>query len=111
MYFIQWIFLPILQTFVWHPERILGVSLLFLLGFFGMRLLGRKYPLFGNKLLLISGISWALFALWEFYCEAKQYNIRVDLLLIYPVLMSISIFSVLAGISNLLLSFHRRKDK
>lgn len=103
---IEWLF----SLFVWHPVRIAGVSCFFLVGFFGMRLLNHKYPLFRNRLLLISGVMWALFSLYEWHCKSQRYNIRVDLFFIYPVLMSVSIGSVLVAVANLLLSLRKNKE-
>ena len=107
---IQYLFLPI-QPFVWHPERIAIVSGVFFLGFLGLYLLNRKHIQFQHWLLLICAITWGLFAMWEAHCEIMEYNIRVDLLLIYPVLMSFSAFSIIINIVRLPLPFRRKQKK
>ena len=106
---IQYLFLPI-QPFVWHPERIVIVSGVFFLGFIGICLLNRKHVQFQHWLLLVCAIIWGVFAIWEANCKAMEYNIRVDLLLIYPVLMSFSVFSIVINIIRPSLRF-RRKQK
>ena len=107
---IQYLFLPI-QPFVWHPERIAIVSGVFFLGFLGVYLLNRKHIQFQHWLLLICAIIWGLFAMWEAHCEIMKYDIRVDLLLIYPVLMSLSAFSIIINIIRLPLLFRRTQKK
>jgi hypothetical protein len=36
--------------------------------------------------LYIPAIFWIFYAGWEYYCQVKRYDIRVDLLFIYPIL-------------------------
>ena len=105
MELIQYLFLPI-QPFIFHPGRIMIVSGVFFLGFMGVYLFNRKHLLFQHWLLLACAVIWALFAAWETYCKTMEYNIRVDLLLIYPVLVSITLFSVITNIVRPLLHFH-----
>jgi len=105
---IQYLFSPI-QPFVWHSERIMIVSCAFFLGFLGMYLFNRKCLLFQHWLLLVCAVIWGLFAVWEAHCKTMEYNIRVDLLLIYPVLASITIFSVIINIVRPLLHFPRKQ--
>ena len=90
MNLIKWVFLPI-QPFVWHPERIVVVSCVFFVSYFGLRIFRRKVSSVQNWPLLIPAVIWGSFAIWEWYCKAQRYNIRVDLLLIYPVLITVSI--------------------
>ncbi len=82
---IQWIFAPI-QPFIWHPERIAVVCALLLAGFV-LVLLIRRFP---SWPLLIAAAAWGSFAVWEWYAKAKGWNIRVDLFLIYPVLIIVT---------------------
>lgn len=106
---IQYLFLPI-QPFVWHPERIAIVSSVFFLGFIAMYLLNRKHIQFQHWLLLVCAIIWGLFAIWEAHCKTMGYNIRVDLLLIHPALISFSVFGIIINIIRPPLRF-RRKQK
>lgn len=50
----------------------------------------RSWPCFAVALL------WALYALWEAQLQGKGYDIRVDLLLIHPVLTLLSIPAVVS---------------
>ena len=109
MEMIQILFLPI-QPFVQHPERIAIVSGIFCLWFLGAYLSNRKHMQFQHWLLLVCAIIWMLFAMWEVHCNVMGYDIRVDLLLIYPVLMGFSAFSIIINIIRLPLLF-RRKQK
>ena len=94
---IQILFLPI-QPFVQHPERIAIVSGIFFLCFLGVYLHNRKHVQFQHWLLLVCAAIWMLFATWEVHCNRMEYNIRVDLFLIYPVLMSFSAISIIINI-------------
>lgn len=89
---LQWIFAPI-QPFLWHPERIAAVCA-FLMIPFVLILLVRRFPAWP---LLIAAVVWGLFALWEWYAKAHGWNIRVDLLLIYPVLVMITAWGAYSG--------------
>ncbi len=40
--------------------------------------------------LLIAAAAWGSFAVWEWYAKAKGWNIRLDLFLIYPVLIIVT---------------------
>jgi hypothetical protein len=90
------IFLPI-QPFVWHPGRIAAMAGIFLL-IFVLLLLSRFHTRKLNPWpMLIPTVGWSLFALWEAHCMAREYNIRVDLLFVSPVLL----FGTLAGIAGI----------
>jgi hypothetical protein len=58
--------------------------------------------------LLIPAIAWMLFAIWEWFCTVKEYDIRVDLLLIYPVLIVVSIFGISVSIGSLVSSLLKK---
>jgi len=96
------------EWFFWKPERIFAVSCIFFLGYFVIRLFGRKLPSARSRPLLIPAIAWALFAVWELFCTVKQYNIRVDLFLIYPILIVVSIFGLSVSIGSLITSFFNK---
>ncbi|HTM54377.1 MAG TPA: hypothetical protein VL175_10125 [Pirellulales bacterium] len=86
------IFLP-LYPFVTHPERITVVAALFLLGFLALLWTGRfrtPWPM------LAAAIAWGLWVPWEQNCNAMKYNIRVDLLLLYPLLFGVTLWALLA---------------
>ena len=95
--------ISVMQWFVWRPDRILAVSFVLFMLYFGMCLLKGKRPSVRTRLLLVSAALWAVFAGWESYCASKHYDIRVDLLLIYPVLAVISIFGLSVSIGSLIM--------
>ena len=68
-----------------------GCILRFFVGYLGLRMFRRKFSSVQDWPLLIPAVIWGLFAIWEWHCKAQQYNIRVDLLLFYPVLIIVSI--------------------
>jgi hypothetical protein len=90
--YLSWIFLPI-QPFIMHPERIAIAATLFLLGYAGLRFSGR----FQAQPLLIAGIAWGLWVPWEWHCAAMRYDIRVDLLILYPLIVCVTIWSLVAA--------------
>jgi hypothetical protein len=84
------IFLP-LYSFITHPERIAVVAALFLLGFLVLLWSGRfrtPWPLLG------AAIVWGLWVPWEQNCNEMKYNIRVDLLLLYPLLLGVTVWAL-----------------
>jgi hypothetical protein len=85
------VFLPILP-FVAHPERIAVVASIFLLGHLLALRTGRlrAWPL------LAGAITWGLWAAWEWHCNAMEYNIRVDLFLLYPLLFGVTCWALVA---------------
>jgi len=89
MNLLEWLFKPI-QPFVWHPERIAAVACVLFIAFFVLLSLRR----FRSWPLLIPACVWGLFAVWEAYCKAQKYNIRVDLLLLYPILVVVTVWGV-----------------
>lgn len=83
------------SLFVGKPLSILGVAVLFLVG----HLLLRFAPLGAGRHprpLLWAAAAWAVYAAWEWLVKARtpEANIRVDLLLIWPVLAIASIVAL-----------------
>ncbi|MCK4914233.1 MAG: hypothetical protein KAI59_06630 [Planctomycetes bacterium] len=97
-----------MEWFFWKPERIFAVSFAFFLGYLVIRLFNRKLSSAKSWPLLIPAIAWILFGIWEWFCTVKEYNIRVDLLLIYPILIAISVFGLSMSISSLISSFLKK---
>ena len=88
-----------LQPFIFHPGRIATMATVLFVVFIGAYFLRRRaWPI------LLASVVWALYVLWERHCMAQQYNIRVDLLVIAPVL-----YTITAG--GLLVGFYPRKPK
>ena len=77
---------------VHKPATILIVAALFFAGFLALRLSSfgeARHP----GALLVPAIAWALYAIWEWLVMVRtpEANIRVDLLVIWPVLAILSI--------------------
>ncbi len=86
---LEWLFKP-LDPFIWHPERIAAVAGILFIGFFVLLASHR----FRSWPILIPAFVWSLFVPWEAYCKAQRYNIRVDLLLLYPILVVVTIWGI-----------------
>jgi hypothetical protein len=96
--------LDVLGYLMFHPSLVERPDLIFMLagGFAAvaaLALLGRirrtpialrSWPCFAAALL------WALYAIWEAALQGKGYNIRVDLLLIHPLLTLVSLLAVVS---------------
>jgi len=84
------------KTFILYP--VLALLPVLVLGLF--------YFKSKNKLILITTVLWLLYMIYEelhllrIVCSGEC-NIRIDLLLIYPVLIILSIISIFIGIKNL----------
>jgi len=82
---------PLASLFVGKPLNILALAVLFLAGYLALRFtaLGiSRHP----RSLLIATIAWGLYAAWEWLVQIRtpEANIRVDLLVIWPVLAILS---------------------
>jgi hypothetical protein len=93
----EWTRLP-LQPFVRHPERIALVALAFLAGYFVLRM---RCPSVVRWPLAIGALAWAGFAVWEWECLREQAGIRVDLFLIYPALVLLTLAGLLPSLVSL----------
>jgi len=60
------------------------------------------------KLMYSAAGAWFLYSLWEIYCQIISNNIRVDLLFIYPLLVFISLLSMLFWVVDF---YHQRNHK
>jgi hypothetical protein len=81
------------SLFVDKPLNILAMAFLFLAGYLALRFtaLGiTRHP----RLLLIASTAWGLYASWEWLVKIKtpEANIRVDLLVMWPVLAILSVW-------------------
>ena len=89
-----------LSSFVVNkPLNILIIAALFFVGFLVMRFTGGGE---GKRAaaLLVPTIAWALYAVWEWFIVIKdpEANIRVDLLVIWPVLLILSTWFVVKAL-------------
>jgi len=82
---------PLALLFVGKPLNILALAILFLAGYLALRFTAleiSRHP----RSLLIATIAWGLYAVWEWLVQIRtpEANIRVDLLVIWPVLAILS---------------------
>jgi hypothetical protein len=83
---VDWLY-SLAQPFVWHPARAALVSLAFVL-------LALAFRRTGWRPLLIAAASWAVFAGLEFMAWRERADIRVDLLVTWPVLCLVTVASL-----------------
>lgn len=81
--------------FVENPGAVAVVAGAFSMAFVFFTLLGRMYRRFRGRPFLAAAALWVLYAFWEWFCQGKGWNIRIDLLLIYPTLLAASIAACL----------------
>ena len=91
MSLLDWLY-SLAQPFVWHPARALLVSLALLAVGFGYR---RGRPL------LLAAAGWAVFALLELMAWRERADIRVDLLVTWPLLCLLTAGCVVAWLRKL----------
>jgi len=76
-----------------HPERMilaaLGFLTLYIIGCVVFFLKGKKIRRLWPMLILVC--VWFCWAVWESHCQNMGYNIRVDLLLLAPLILALSI--------------------
>jgi hypothetical protein len=87
------------SLFVGKPLNILAVAVLFGGAHFVLRTTASGR--FGRtRSLLVAAGMWALYAAWEWLVQVRtpQANIRVDLLLIWPVLLVASLVGVVKAV-------------
>lgn len=79
------------NLFVGKPLNIAFVALVFLAGYFVMRS-GLAGASRNSRALWMAVVAWLLYAIWEWLVvwRTPEANIRVDLLLIWPVLAILS---------------------
>ncbi len=80
---------------VWHPERAAVVALLFFAAALIMAVLQWRSRRFRSWPCLAATVVWALYGVWEWYAHTKRWNIRVDLLVLYPMLLMVSVSAAL----------------
>ena len=78
---------------VGKPLNIVAVAVVFLVAYFLQQLTGigsDRHP----RALIVVAVIWALYAAWEWLVVTRtpEANIRIDLLLIWPIVLIISIW-------------------
>jgi len=80
------LFFRIFDVFTWHPARIWCVSAVLGVLFLLARMAKTRYCQVQSLPLLIVSVVWLAYGFWEQKAHRARWNIRVDLLLIDPVL-------------------------
>lgn len=94
-------FFKTMSIFGWNPIFALGVGVgLGILALFGFRT--RPDRKIANGALLLPALAWMLYSCWEYHCQREGYNIRIDLLVIYPFLAIITLLGVGVWLAGLL---------
>jgi hypothetical protein len=92
--------------FVGHPVNVLIVGIIFLTvyGLVHLKFFEVKQ---GKKLILITTIAWWLYTAWDWQVQVwtPEANIRVDLMIIWPVLAILSLWSIYYLLRNLYQNF------
>ena len=98
---LELLYAPI-QLIVWHPERALLVAALFF-ALMAIAVYLNKYKGKEVRLLPISiaFLVWVLLGINEYFAHAYRWDIRVDLVLYWPVALGISIFALIVFIRDL----------
>jgi hypothetical protein len=83
------------SLFVGKPLNILALAVLFFAGYLALRFTApgiSRHP----RSMLIASAAWGLYAAWEWLGQIKtpQANIRVDLMVIWPVLAILSAWAL-----------------
>ena len=83
------------SLFVGKPQNILVVAIVFLCAYLVLRLTRLRMARHPH-LLLVPSIAWGLYAAWEWlvYLKTPEANIRVDLLVLWPVLAILSVWAL-----------------
>jgi hypothetical protein len=79
---------------VGKPLSILTIAVVFIAAYLALRFAVRgivRHP----RPLLIAAIAWGLYAVWEWLVQMKtpEANIRVDLLVIWPIMAILTVFA------------------
>jgi len=83
------------SLFVGKPLNILALAVIFFAGYFALRFTASgisRHP----RSMLIASAAWGLYAAWEWLVQIRtpEANIRVDLLVMWPVLAIISAWAL-----------------
>ena len=97
---LQILFSPI-QPFVGHPERAFIMAGVFVILLVASAIRAEGFKPRIHRIILMAVVLWVLFGLNENQAKAKGWDIRVDLLLFYPVLFVLSISAAWRGIRHI----------
>lgn len=84
-----------IKPFVAHPERAAAVATVLLVMFLVLGF--SRQRIWPWPLLWATGV-WVAYAIWEWVILVQEANIRVDLFLIYPVLLVATLWALWSGL-------------
>ena len=93
--------LSFIDFFVGNPAGYAIVGLFFFIVCGAIVLVCHKMLLGATIPLIVAGTVWGLFALWEHHCKMIGANIRVDLLLLWPILGFVTVVCVVLALLRL----------
>jgi len=93
--------------FVGHPENGLLMAMSFAILLVVSILRSKEIMTLTHLLLLASAGLWVGYVWWEFHAQQQGWNIRVDILCIWPVLLLISMAAAWRGIRSVAFSKHQ----
>ena len=69
------------------------MAVLFFTGYLALRSSSRvrTWPL------LVAAIAWGLWVPWEWHCKAMGYDIRIDLLVLCPMLLGVTVWALIGA--------------
>jgi hypothetical protein len=86
--------------FVWHPGHIFAIA-----GIFGalavVALLAKlRFPEIACVPWIVAAAAWFGYGLWEYEAMIERANIRIDLLILWPVLFGITLLCVIVSTAS-----------
>lgn len=103
---IELLYMPI-QPFVWHPERAFFIALIFLIMLIVIFLRKRKNQRIKIWATALAVIIWVIFGVNEYFAYINRWDIRIDLLILTPLVFIISAISIFVWC----LGFFKKKIK
>jgi hypothetical protein len=86
--------------FVQHPERSWMMAALFAMLLIGAVARERRLLVGRQLTMLLAAIAWGIFGLLESWAVANGYNIRVDMLVSWPIVLLLSGVGLWAGLTS-----------
>jgi hypothetical protein len=88
--------------FVWQPGHILAISAVFGVLFLAALVARTRYPQIRCLPLLIACLVWCAYGFWEHKAYVERANIRVDLLIGWPLLFGGTAIAIIRSAQSVL---------
>lgn len=89
-----------IQPFLWHPERAYLLAALFVVLLIASLARFRTFKPH-HLVMLFAALLWMLFGMNEVQAKANGWDIRVDVLVTWPILFAVSIGAAWTALRNL----------